>query len=101
MTAAGYNVATDMPALKVLMDINGVESLDDNFDGWFLGSTGYMNMIASFWGNYSEEKGAEAQELRNKFNASLKNLNLERFADVDDPLDNLNYSDFWGSTFCY
>lgn len=101
MTAAGYNVATDMPALKVLMDINGVESLGDNFDGWFLGSTGYMNMIASFWGNYSEEKGAEAQELRNKFNASLKNLNLERFADVDDPLDNLNYSDFWGSTFCY
>ena len=44
-TAAGIDIPTDMPALNALMQLSNVQSLDDNYNSWFLGGMGHIALL--------------------------------------------------------
>lgn len=44
-TAAGIDIPTDMPALNALMQLSNVQSLDDDYNSWFLGGMGHIALL--------------------------------------------------------
>lgn len=58
-TAGGIDVAADMPILNVIMQLGGVDSLDDSYNGWFLGSMGHIALLCGenmAWGPLTSEQ---------------------------------------------
>lgn len=43
--AGGIDIATDMPALNAIIQLDGADSLDDSYNGWFLGSLGHIALL--------------------------------------------------------
>lgn len=83
--AAGIDVENEMPALwSLIHDVNGLDSLTDDFDGWFLGSMGHAYLIGSR--NSTDINQRYAQDI----NASYKNITGE---------DPAGYN-HWTSSFC-
>lgn len=84
--AGGINVSTQMPALQEILNLNNVSSLDDTFDGWFLGSLGHAYLLGGY--NSSHDY--------NNRNAKLINESYNNLTGNDLPGEN-----YWTSSFGY
>ena len=88
-TAGGIDVATEMPALNAIMQLSGVDSLDDNYNGWFLGSMGHITLLCEEnmpWGPKKSEQS------------------LANYAAIKAAIEKLGKSYivgyYWSSSFC-
>jgi hypothetical protein len=75
-----------MPALQEILNLNSVSSLDDTFDGWFLGSLGHAYLLCGY-NNSSDYSNRNAKLI----NESYNNLTGE----------DLPGNSYWISSFCY
>lgn len=83
--AGGIDVSTQMPALQEILNLNNVSSLDDTFDGWFLGSIGHAYLLGGYNSDYDY----------NDRNAKLINESYNNLTGEDLP-----GTDYWTSSFC-
>ena len=89
-TAGGIDVAADMPALNAIMQLGGVDSLGDDYNGWFLGSMGHIALLCGENMPWSPQTSEQS---------------LANYSAISEAVSKLGktYIDggFWGSSFCY
>lgn len=77
-----------MPALGAIMQMSGVESMDDNYNLWFLGSEGHISLLCG----EDQPQGQEDPK------------SIEKYNTLSEAVSNLGKTfmegDFWGSSFC-
>lgn len=76
-----------MPALEAIMQMSGVESMDDNYNLWFLGSMGHISLLCGE-NNPFQPTSEESIEKYNAISEAVSNLG-KTFME----------GDFWSSSF--
>ena len=89
-TAAGINVSTDMPALAKVMGYANVDALTDSYDSWFLGSTGYMQLLTADNLPFGISGNMSAQSLSNYNTITTSLTNIGK---------TYQQGYYWGSSF--
>ena len=85
-SAAGISFSA-MPALNTIMQLSGVESMDDNYNLWFLGSMGHIILLCGE-NNPFQLTSEESVEKYNALSEAVSKLG-KTFMD----------GDFWSSSF--
>ena len=80
---------SSMPALGAIMEMSGVESMDDNYNLWFLGSIGHISLLCGE-NNPFQPTSEESIEKYNAISEAVSNLG-KTFME----------GDFWSSSFFY
>ena len=78
---------SSMPALGAIMEMSGVESMDDNYNLWFLGSIGHISLLCGE-NNPFQPTSEESIEKYNAISEAVSNLG-KTFME----------GDFWSSSF--
>lgn len=89
-TAAGINVSTDMPALAKVMNYANVDALTDSYNSWFLGSTGYMQLLTADNLPFGISRSTSAQSLSNYNTITTSLTNIGK---------TYQQGYYWGSSF--